>query len=351
MAIIKPSLKFEGSELNLTFSSTPYIKEGVRKAVFNKNTNPEGAYLFFLPAYRADSSGNGVWFKKISVRDNFGTNFKEKYHVANRAADPAEYFANNFRVLYNEESKVTDQEVNGKKFKKYPNYGRVTDRVMYNVAFSESLGTGAHVLDLPLRNGADILMNWLDSKDRSGRTRQPINDPDRCVPVFVKLKENSANPWMIQVENDEPSQLPRELADSDYLYNLDDIFTIKTKDEIIAKLREMYSVDVFDNCMNGYPGLTKTNVSTMRRTPAADSFDDVDDIPMSHQSVVQPQAPKVLNIPKAVIAQREPVTSVTAVNIPSSAPVAPVNLASLPPNPMAAGRMSREEALRFINEN
>lgn len=354
MAIIKPSLKFEGSELNLTFSSTPYIKEGVRKAVFNKTTNPEGAYLFFLPAYRADSAGNGVWFKKISVRDNFGTNFKEKYYVPNRAADPAEYFANNFRVLYNEESKVTDQEVNGKKFKKYPSYGRVTDRVVYNVAFSENLATGAHVLDLPLRNGADILMNWLDSKDRSGRARLPINDPDRCLPVFVKLKENSANPWMIQVENDEPSQLPRELADSDYLYNLDDIFTIKTKDEIIAKLREMFSTEVFDNCMNGYPGLTKSNVSAPRKPANYDEHDD-DDIPMHDEPVAKPQIPKVMNIPRAVIAQT-PTSStvpaaapVAAVNVPVAAPA--VNLAALPPNPMAAGRMSREEALRFINEN
>ena len=57
MAIIRPSLKFQGSELNLNPSVSSYIKEGVRKALFNKNTNKEGAYLYFLPAYKADDEG------------------------------------------------------------------------------------------------------------------------------------------------------------------------------------------------------------------------------------------------------------------------------------------------------
>jgi len=160
MAIIRPSAKFEGSDLNLSASATPYIQEGVRKALFNKTNNAEGAYVYFLPAYKADTAGNGVWYKKMYIRDNFGTNFKEKYYVPNKANDPAEYFANNFRCLYPEEAKVTDTEVGGRKFKKYPNYGRTTERVMYNIAFAQNLSAGAHVLDLPLRNGAEILMNW-----------------------------------------------------------------------------------------------------------------------------------------------------------------------------------------------
>lgn len=332
MAIIKPSLKFEGSELNLSSSATPYIKDGIRRAVFNKSTNQDGAYLYFLPAYKADNAGGGVWYKKISVRDNFGTNYKEKYYVANRAQDPAEYFANNFRILYPEDSKVGEVEVNGKKFKKYPAHGRATERVVYNVAFAQNLGTGAHILDLPLRNGADILMGWLEGRDLMGNARQPINDPDRCVPVFVKLKENTANPWMIQVENNQPVQLPDQLADSDYLYNLDDIFVMKSNEEILAKLREMYSADVFDDCMNGYGGLKKNVVQGAsvqpKPTPA----------PQPVQEIAKPAAALAVNIPKATI----------------SAPVAPVNpppaadIGSLPQNPMATGRLSREEAMRFI---
>lgn len=331
MAIIKPSLKFEGSDLNLSASATPYIKEDVRRAIFNKSTNQEGAYLYFLPAYRADNSGGGVWYKKITVRDNFGTNFKEKYYVPSRAQDPAEYFANNFRILYPEDAKVTDVEANGKKFKKYPAHGRVTERVVYNVAFAQNLGLGAHVLDLPLRNGADILMGWLQGKDLVGNSRLPINDPERCVPVFVKLKENSANPWMIQVENNQPVQLPDQLADSDYLYDLDNIFELKSTDEIIAKLREMYSTDVFDDCMNGYSGLKKPAVQGFNSSPKA--------MVAPVQEIPKPVAVQAIEIPKATIK-----APMAAINPPAAA-----DISSLPPNPM--GKMSREEAMRFITQN
>jgi hypothetical protein len=336
MAIIKPSLKFEGSELNLNTTATPYIKDNVRRAVFNKTTNQDGAYLYFLPAFKADASGNGIWYKKALVRDNFGTNYKEKYYVANRAADPAEYFANNFRILYPEDAKVSDKEVNGKKFKQYPSHGRIAERVLYNVAFAQNLGTGAHVLDLPLRNGADILMGWLEGKDLQNNSRQPINDPERCVPVFVKLKENTANPWMIQVENSQPVQLPMQLADSDYLYDLDNIFVPKSKEEIIAKLREMYSSDVFEDCMSGYPGLTR---AANQSAPSYNSPATPAPAPVQ-QEIARPApvAAAVIEIPKAAIS-----APMMAVNPPAAA-----DIGSLPPNPMGGGRLSREEAMRFI---
>jgi hypothetical protein len=342
MAIIPPSLKFEGSDLNLSQSSTPYIKEVVRRAVFNKSTNKDGAYLYFLPGYKADSNGSGVWFKKIYIRDNFGVNFKEKYYVANRAADPAEYFANNFRMLYPEEAKVTDQEVNGRKFKKYPNYGRVAERVLFNVAFSQNLSSGAHVLDLPLRNGADILMNWLEGVDIHNNPRQPINHHERCVPVFVKLREATANPWMIQVESNSPVALPTQLADSDYLYNLDDIFVIKPKEEIISKLREMYPADVFDDCMDGFPGLTRaSSQGAVVQKPAAPSKPTAieDNLDLSQVAAPRQLAP-ILDIPKANIS-----APVAAVNPPAA-----VDISNLPANPMATARLSREEALRFISQ-
>lgn len=338
MAIIRPSIKFEGSELNLTPTSTPYIMDGVRKAVFNKSTNQDGAYLYFLPGYTADSSGNGVWYKRISVRTDFGVNFKERYYISNRAEDPAEYFAFNFRTLYPNEARVTEQEVNGKKFKKYPNYGRVTDRVLYNVAFAQNLQGGAHVLDLPLRNGADILMNWLEGKDMRGNARNPINDPDRCVPVFVKLKENSANPWMVQVESDSAVQLPEQLADSDYLYNLDEVLVKKSKEEIIAKLREMYTSDVFEDCMHGYPGFGGKKASA-----PAQAFQP----PVARPEPLKVAAATVLDIPKASL--DIPKASITAplaaVNPPPS-----IDMAALPQNPMSTGKLSREEALKFINQ-
>jgi hypothetical protein len=355
MAIIRPSLKFEGSELNLTVSAAPYILDTVRRAVFNKTNNQEGAYLYFLPAYKADASGNGIWYKKITVRDNFGTNFKEKYYVSNRANDPAEYFANNFKILYPEEAKVTDTEVNGRKFKKYPNFGRATERVVYNVAFAQNLPAGAHVLDLPLRNGADTLMNWLEGRDMRGNPRNPINDPDRCIPVFVKLKENSANPWMVQVEGNSPVQLPEQLADSDYLYNLDEIFVMKSKEDIIAKLREMYSADVFEDCMNGYPGLGKTNTASFNVSPRQitqpQQAEELPPVPARPQMEIAravtsaPAAPA----PVAVAAVEIPRATLTAPVVPVNAP-AVADISSLPPNPMA-GKLSRADALKFINQD
>lgn len=348
MAIIRPSNKFVGSELNVTTSSTGYLKEGIRKAVFNKSTNQDGAYVYFLPAYKTDVNGDGVWYKRVHVRDNFGLNFKEKYFVPNQSEDPAYYFATNLRMLYPEDAKPVDSEMNGRKFKKYPACGRSTERVIYNVAFSSNLSAGAHVLDLPLRNGADSLQNWLDGRDISGNLRPPINDPDRCLPVFLKLKDNSINPWMIQVENSQPVQLPSQLADSDYLYNLDDIFLPKAKEEILSQLRDMYSAEMFDACMNGFPGLSRKPVQGARvaqpqvKTVPAPQYDDYDEIDVAptKQAVQVVQVAPVINIPKASIT-----APVAAVNPPPAA-----DIGMLPVNPMAAGRLSREEAQRFMSQ-
>jgi hypothetical protein len=168
--------------------------------------------------------------------------------------------------------------------------------------------------------------------------------------VFVKLKENSANPWMVQVEGNSPVQLPEQLADSDYLYNLDEIFVIKPKEEIIAKLREMYSADVFDDCMNGYPGLGKTSTASFNVSPK-----QITQQPQAEELPPIPARPK-MEIAKAVTSAPAPVAAVEIPRVSLTAPVAPVNapavadISSLPPNPMA-GKLSRADALKFINQD
>lgn len=343
MAVIEPSINFEGSAQNLGSTATPYIKDDVRRAVFNKNNNPEGAYLYFLPAFKADRSGKGVWYRRVTVRDNFGVKFKEKYYVEDNQKDPATYFANNFSMLYKEEAKIGETEVNGRKFKKYPNYGRTTERLVFNVAFANNLSSGAHVLDVPFRNGGDMLLTWLEGKDLNGNPRKPINLPSRCVPVFVKLRsDSSANPWVMQVENNDPVQLPPQLADSDYLYNLDDIFVERSKEEVISKLRDMYSAEVFDSCMDGYPGFKRATPGFSALAASAAVAPKPSALPARSDDDYEPEPVKiapVINIPKATI----------------SAPVAPVNppaaadIGTLPRNPMAA-RMSQEDAMRFLND-
>lgn len=293
MAIIKPSKKFVGSEMS-GGEGGKYIRSDVRQVIFNKSSNKDGAYLYFLPAYKLDNNGNGVWFKTINVRDNFGDKFKDKYVVLD-ANDPVAHFERNFKLYYPEDAQVTEEqnEKTGQMMKKYPNYGRVTRRVVFNVAYSQDLGKGAHVLDLPAYNGANLLQKWLDGKDNKGRERPMVNDPERAIPVFVKLNQGGGSPWQIEPDPTDPAQLPDELADTDYIYNLDDIFVRKTPQELIAKLREMYTPEIFEQCMAGYEGFGgKGGVkATSASNPVA--------APSTPEPVAQPRTVKaVANIPK-----------------------------------------------------
>ena len=351
MAIIKPSLKFQGSELGLTNSGAPYIKEDVKRAIFNKTTNVEGAFLYILPAYKEDPNGDGVWFKHILIRDAFGTAYREKYYIPNLERDPAEYFAKNYKMLYPEEAKTTEEEVNGKKFKKYPPYGRVAHRMLYNVAYCQNLNAGAQVLDLPLHNGASIIHEYLQGKDMEGNPIEPLNDPDRCLPITVKLKEGSSNPWSIQIGTGRPIKLPVQLADTDYLNNLDDILVHKSNDDIIAKLRDMFPRDIFDECMDGFSGLTKaptrghtfeTPVKTTRpavkvEEPEEEAFVEAQEPEVLEAPAIHIEMPKLNKAKKAAAAAKATGRS-EVIDDP----------AALPPNPMTR---TKADALRFLQEN
>ena len=343
MAIIKASLKFEGAETGQTSNATPYIQENVRKMLFNKSNNQQGAYLYFLPAYKADAFGNGVWYKAFEIRDNFGDKYKEKYFVANREDDPADYFARNYKMLYNEDLLAESGTVNnnGKQFKKYPNFGRVTKRQIFNVAYANNLGAGVHVLDIPSYNGASQLHEWQNGKDISGSPRGLITDPERALPVFVQLKDNSANPWYLNVEATQPVILPEALVDSDNLYNLDDILVIKPKEDIIAKLRDMYSSSVFEDCMNGYPGLRgSVKVQGIERISGG---------------TPQHLQPKPAIQPATVVQKAQPAGVPINTSLPVARPAAEaadafIDPSELPPNPMArmSGSISKEEAMSFL---
>ena len=260
MAIIKPSKKFTGSEIDLR-DAGKYIRSDVRQVTFSKRNNPNGAYLYFLPPYKADAEGNGVWYRKVQIRDNFGDKFKEKYVCINN--DPVSHFERNLRVLYPDLAAIKEGvDERGQSRKIYPLCGRLANRVVYNVAYLNQLELGAHVLDLPAYNGASIIDNWLKEKDTRGRERPLLCDPASCIPVFIKLRDGGGAPWQIEPSAAEATVIPDALADSDNLYNLDDIFVTKTPQELIAKLRECYANDVFESCMEGYPGyMTNTELS------------------------------------------------------------------------------------------
>lgn len=271
MAIIKPSRKFAGSDLK-TSNASRYIKESVKVLSFGAKENKDGVHLYILPAYKTDSAGEGVWFKTVTIRDNFGDKFKEKYAVSPNFPDPVAHFERNFKIHFPDESKPIDEEVEGQVRKKYPNYGRIARRVLFNVALARDIDSGPHILDLPAFGGASQIMEWQEGKDRKGNERPLINDPENACSVFIKLKEKvPGNPWQVDVDATDRFPLPDELADSEQIYNLDEILDYKTPAELIEKLKGMYTPDVFDLCMQGYNFGTEgpiTVPSTKARTPA-----------------------------------------------------------------------------------
>ena len=256
MAIIRPTRNFAGSEIESGgFSS--YLKPSVRKAKFDKkDNNKDGAYLYFLPGYKSDHTGGGVWYRVINVRTNFGNNGSTKYHVPNMDTDPAEHFAKNYRRFFPEESKrkQTTSE-SGKTQWVYPAYGRIARRVLYNVVFAARLQDKGHVLDLPSYNGADNLDTYHRSKNVNGTERGLISDPDCCVPVLVQMTD-STNPWKILPAPDQAVVLPEEFRDVALgsFYNLDEVTVDRDPEAIIADLRNAFPLDVFNNCMSGYHG-------------------------------------------------------------------------------------------------
>jgi hypothetical protein len=353
MAFIKPSLNFDGAETGLSQNKTPYLKESVQKVIFDKNNNHQGAYLYFMPPYRTDSFGQGVWYKCFEIRDNFGDKYKEKYYVPNKDQDPAEYFAKNFRMLYPEEAKVAKVTTNGKTFNKYPNFGRVTKRNIFNVAYANNLNAGVFVLDLPAVNGASQLHEWHNKTDIHGNPRGLVNDPDRALPVFIQLKDGGTNPWYLNVESSQPVALPPQLGDA--LYNLDDVFVSKPKEEIIAKLRDMYPADLFDRCMDGFPGLLRNpGTGFQAPPPAAVSQPAAVAAPTLSQPPKQGGFPVFGGVPSQPQPQQSGVPINTQVPQPTQEVATSGNLfvdpSSLPPNPMAGGmKMTKEQVERFLS--
>lgn len=338
MPIIKPTKSFAGSAL-INSDAGKYIKPDVRQVLFNKNNNKQGAHLYFLPPYKADAEGNGVWYKVIKIRDNFGDKFKDKYVVA-LPDDPVAHFERNFKIYFPEDAAVTEEmDTNsGRMQKRYPFCGRVTTRVLFNVAYTDKLELGSHVLDLPSYNGASLLLDWMNEKDSRGRERPVINDPENAIPVFLKLNDGAGAPWRISPDATDPGVLPATLADSDYLYNLDEVFIIKTKAELISKLQQMYAADVFEQCMTGYPGFDKKQTVIAVTNPSAQ-------VPVARTEAPAPVAPKskaapaVSNIPKATISKSAPVDAVIREDSPQVVDIT---------NPLTG--VSADEAERFLRE-
>ncbi len=252
MAVIKPSLNFDGSDLT-TNNISSIIRSNVPAIDFKSEKAKSGLYLFILPPYKVDTNGNGVWFRVVTVRDNFGLDIKEKFPV--QKGCPVEYFANKVKILFPEYGATQKMVRDGKDIKQYPSFGRVTKRVLFNAAYYDSLDKGAHVLDIPQSGCAEVIDNFHRRVGPSGKLTQMVSDPTAAVPIFFRLKppaETKGNPWEVIIRDNERSGLPEQLADSEYLHNLDDVLVKKNPDELIEKLRLYTPVEIFEACMRGY---------------------------------------------------------------------------------------------------
>jgi hypothetical protein len=365
MAIIRPSNDFEGSDLAAPPAplTQGYISQDVKKMIFSKTSNTGGAYILFLPGYKADMTGKGVWFKVFEIRDNFGDKFKDKYYVPDRQADPASHFAKNYLKLYNPGGKLELETVtiNGRSFKKYPNFGRITKRIIFNVAYAADMSQGVFVLDLPAANGGSILTDWSKQIDMFGKNRPYLNDPDRALPVFLQLKDTGANPWVINVDTSQAIQLPDALADCDNMYNLDDILVQKPKEEVIAKLRDMYPADMFEDCMEGFPGFnsargsgyaSRENTEVRSIAPAPQQFRaPVESNFVNRQTSVKPRSEAFIPPMEVGPTPAKAATAAIPINMQLNEEAPFIDPAELPPNPMLRKMsMTREEAERFLNQ-
>ena len=357
MAIIAPSRNFQGSSTD-DVNDFSVIKPSIRTLKIDKKNNTTGVMTYFLPSYKVDDKGFGVWFNIIEVRTQFGDKIKGKYVVKNKAQDPAYHFERRFKHLYPEEAK-TEKDESG--YTQHLPYGHITKRVLYNVCIKDKFQEGSMVLELPSYMGGDQINKYHNTKQPDGSFPALICDPDLCTPVFLKLDRNQ---WQIQFYPTYAAKLPEEFLDYEkgYIYDLDTVTVEKDKESILDTLRESFSADVFSRCIEGFDD----NIDIVtRQLPPSQSLPPAPPqyvaptpapvqpilIPQIQQMPVQPiQQQQPLVIPQANVA---PV--VAGLNIPKvgqPAPSAAPLPAAQPTNPMrglsSQPVLSQEAALAML---
>lgn len=335
MAIIKSAKTFEGSDLTQRGSS--YLKSGTRTVDFKNKEN--GVFLFILGAYKADKNGNGVWYRPLEIRDNFGMGlYKEKF--ASQPNCPIKYFANKVQTFAPDMAKskeVVDEE--GRKRWIYPVWGRTAWRVLYNAAIVNDYGSGVQVLDLPMSGGGSVIDEYVKGKDADGNDNADLTDYENAIPLNIKLDlKAKGQPWKIQINQAKKYNLPVELADTEYLNNLDEVISFPSKDELIEKLKSIVPTDIFNKGMEGYSSGDRVVVSMATPKKAViptTPLNTDDDVPMGFEG----QESIRVSIPK-------PTTSTVApsVTIPKA------NRGETPEAPTFTPSASNSAALRAAQD-
>lgn len=250
MAYIPPSRSFEGSDLSTNVFGK-IIKEGIRTVNFRDDRNKEGNFFFILPPFKADAMGRGVSWKVVQVRDNFGIDVKEVFSVPRNC--PVAYFAGRVKQFNPDYARVEQITQGTKQIKRYPAFGRQTNKVLFNVAYMNAMHLGSHVLTLPQFGGGEHIEAWHRRRMPDGSEAPLLNNPDAAIPIFIQLKKDAVGqPWVVTPEASKTYKLPVELADANYLYNLDDVVHYPEIDYLVEKMRSFVPADIFNRCMQGY---------------------------------------------------------------------------------------------------
>lgn len=298
MPIIRPDRKFSGSEIG-NQGSASILKPDIKAISFKNAKVSNPLEVFILGAYKQDSEGNGVWYKVVKVRDNFGVDTKEKFAVQSNC--PVDWFASKVKAYAPNLAKVEEVVKDGRKMKVYPSFGRTTFRVLFNAAYKAQLGEGAHVLDVPKYQCGEKVDQWCQNPDKP-----MINDYQAALPIEIIFDlERQGNPWDLSINAYKQYQLPEQLADTDYLYNLDDVINYPDKEVLIEKLRRNVPSDLFNRCMSDYSD------GTIRVAVGAIPAEVADDIPMAFA------APKPVQVAQPVQAAKPaPVSTGVAPTMP-----------------------------------
>jgi|GEM_PF-3847943 hypothetical protein len=323
MSIIRASKTFEGGALSQ--KSASYIKSDIHTVDFKDKEN--GVFLFLLGAYKQDSTGAGVWYRPLKIRDNFGSGEYKKKLAVHPLGDPVEYFENRVRQFAPEMAKSKKiQDADGRDRWIYPVWGRNAWRVLYNAAIFNKFDAGVHVLDLPMNGGGNVIDEYVRGKRANGADNPDLTDYKNAIVINVKLDlKAKGQPWKIQIKTDETYELPIELADSDYLYNLDDIVNYPKKEDVIAEIRGLVPSDVFER---GFEGYDFGDRPVSMATPVRQNSDSVkyaeeekDQVPMTFSNPV----PAAAAIPKRNVAPAVsiPKTNITRITEADGLPSAP----------------------------
>lgn len=291
------------------------LKPGIPFVNFREEQNKNGVKVFILGAYKEDTAGNGVWYKVVKIRDNFGLDVKEKFAV--QPGCPVQWFESKVKTYAPNYAATTETTKNGQKVKVYPAHGRTSYRVLFNAAYVNNPTAGAHVLELPQWKCADQIDNWCKDPDRP-----MINNWEAAIPVSLRLDKKGAFPqWEVIIDASKAFKLPAELADSDYLHNLDQVVLYPNKQELYEKLRMITPGEIFDRCMADYKDEAVSSVVVAGHTPEVE-----DNVPMTY---TQPAAvPRPVQQPtqarQTAVTPTPAKTNVApAFNIPKSSTRAP----------------------------